>query len=279
MSTKGEMSSEQTKRYRRQILLQGVGEEGQLKLLQSRVLLVGAGGLGSPIALYLAAAGVGALGIVDFDRVDLSNIHRQILHGTGDVGRPKTESAMATLLRANPDMAVTAHQERFTPANALSLVDEYDVVVDGADNFETKFLLNDAAYFAGKPYVFGGAVGFDGQASLFFPKAGGPCLRCMIPEIPPPGTVPPCDEVGVLNVVPGQIGLIQAGEILKFILGIGKSLLGRFLVYNFLEGDFRAITVPRNPGCPLCGENPSITDLSGSYMGAAECITPPSPDE
>jgi molybdopterin/thiamine biosynthesis adenylyltransferase len=261
------MSGEQQRRYSRQILLPGFGEEGQLRLLRSKVLLVGAGGLGSPVALYLAAAGIGALGIMDFDRVDLSNIHRQILHGTADVGRPKTDSAMDALLRINPDLVVTTHQQKFTPPNALKLVEAYDAIVDGSDNFETKFLINDTAFLAGKPYIFGGAVGYEGQASLFHPKEGGPCLRCMIPDIPPPGTAQPCSEVGVLGIVPGQIGLIQAGEILKSILGIGRTLSGRFLVYNYLQAEFRIITVHKNPACPLCGENPTITDLSGDYTG------------
>jgi len=188
--TKGALTADQINRYSRQMLLPEIGEEGQLKLLRSRVLLVGAGGLGSSIALYLAAGGIGALGIVDFDRVCLSNIHRQVLYGTSDVGRPKTESAMETLHRINPNIAVVIYQERFTSDNALKLVEAYDVVVDGSDNMETKFLLNDAAFFAGKPYIFGGAVGFSGQASVFFPKEGGPCMRCMIPEMPQPGTVP-----------------------------------------------------------------------------------------
>jgi sulfur-carrier protein adenylyltransferase/sulfurtransferase len=187
---KGAMTVDQINRYSRQMLLPEIGEEGQLKLLRSKVLIVGAGGLGSPIALYLAAGGIGGLGIVDFDRVALSNIHRQVLHGTSDVGRPKTESAKETLQRINPNVAVAIHQERFTSDNALRLVEAYDVVVDGADNIETKFLLNDAAFFAGKPYIFGGAIGFGGQASVFFPKEGGPCMRCMIPEMPQPGTVP-----------------------------------------------------------------------------------------
>ena len=260
------MTGDQLKRYSRQILLSGVGEEGQLKLLRSKVLLVGAGGLGSPIALYLTASGVGTLGIVDYDRVDLTNIHRQVLHGTDDVGKPKTVSAMETLFRTNPEVTIHLYPHRFLAGNALELISAYDVVIDGSDNFETKFLINDAAFFAGKPYVFGGAVRFDGQASLFFPKAGGPCLRCMFPEIPPPGTSPLSSEVGVLGVVPGQIGLIQAGEVLKFLLGIGNTLLGRFLVYNFLRADFSTFTVERNPNCPLCGQNPTITGISDRQL-------------
>jgi len=187
---KGTMTAEQVNRYSRQLLLTEVGEQGQLKLLRSRVLLVGAGGLGSPIALYLAAGGIGALGIVEFDTVGLSNIHRQVLYTTDDVGRQKTKSAMEKLKRINPDIAITIYQEMFEAGNALKLVEAYDVIVDGSDNLKTKFLLNDAAFFAGKPYIFGGAVRFEGQASVFFPKEGGPCLRCMFPEIPPPGTGP-----------------------------------------------------------------------------------------
>jgi molybdopterin/thiamine biosynthesis adenylyltransferase/rhodanese-related sulfurtransferase len=259
--TKGTMTADQVHRYSRQMLLPEIGEEGQLKLLRSRVLLVGAGGLGSPIAIYLAAGGIGGLGIVDFDRVGLSNIHRQVLYGTSDVGRPKTESAREQLQKINPDIAVTIHQERFTSGNALKLIEAYDVVVDGSDNPETKFLLNDAAFFAGKPYVFGGAVGFGGQASVFFPKEGGPCMRCMIPEMPQPGTVPTCSEVGVFGIVPGQIGMVQAGEVVKLILGIGKTLMGRFLVYDCLQAEFRTLTVTRDPSCPLCGETPTIMGI------------------
>lgn len=261
MVTKGAMTDDQIRRYGRQMLLPGIGEEGQLKLLRSRVLLVGAGGLGSPIALYLAAGGIGGLGIVDSDRVDLSNIHRQVLYGTSDVGRLKAESAAEKLQKINPDIAVAIHQERFTSGNALKLIEAYDVVVDGSDNPETKFLLNDAAFFAGKPYVFGGAVGFGGQASVFFPKRGGPCLRCMAPVMPQPGAVPTCNEVGVFGIVPGQIGLVQAGEVVKLILGIGKTLMGRFLVYDCLLAEFRTITLSRDPSCPLCGENPTIKGI------------------
>ncbi len=190
IKTRGTMTMDQVNRYSRQMLLSEVGEEGQLKLLQSRVLIVGAGGLGSPVALYLAAAGVGTLGIYDFDVVDLSNIHRQPLHFSADVGMPKTESAKETLRRINPHISIATHQERFTAENALKTIAAYDIVVDGSDNFATKFLLNDAAFFAKKPFVFGGAVRFDGQASVFSPHDGGPCLRCMMPEIPPPGTSP-----------------------------------------------------------------------------------------
>lgn len=188
--TEGAMTQDQIKRYSRQILLHEIGEEGQLRLLRAKVLLVGVGGLGCPAGLYLASAGVGTIGIVDFDRVDLSNIHRQVLHATADIGRPKTDSAKEAIERINPEVNIITYQKRFTPDNALEIVNDFDLVIDGSDNFETKFLLNDAAFLSGKPYIFGGAVRFDGQASVFYPKGGGPCLRCMIPEIPPAGTAP-----------------------------------------------------------------------------------------
>lgn len=193
-----------------------------------------------------------------------------MLYGTSDVGSPKTEAAMEMLRRINPYVTVIAYQEKLTPGNALKLIEAYDIVVDGSDNFETKFLLNDAAFFAGKPYVFGGAVGFGGQSSVFFPKKGGPCLRCMFPEIPSSSEMAAPGGVPVLGTVPGQIGLIQAGEVLKLILGIGKPLIGRFLVYNYLESDFRAVTVNRDAACPLCGENPRIACLSGSRSSQAD---------
>jgi len=188
--TDGKMTRDQIKRYSRQILLHEIGEEGQLRLLRAKILLVGAGGLGCPAGLYLGSAGVGTIGIVDFDKVDLSNIHRQVLHATADIGRPKTDSAKEAIERINPEINIITYQERFTPDNALKIVNDFDLVIDGSDNFETKFLLNDAAFLSGKPYIFGGAVRFDGQASVFYPKGGGPCLRCMIPEIPPAGTAP-----------------------------------------------------------------------------------------
>ncbi len=263
VKTRGGLTEEQVRRYSRQILLAEIGEEGQLALLRSKILLVGAGGLASPAALYLAAAGVGTIGIVDSDDVDLSNIHRQILHGTTDVGRPKVESARDTILRTNPEVNVISHQKRLTQDNALEIIEEYDIVMDGSDNFATKFLLNDASFFRNKPYIFGGAVRFDGQVSVFHPKAGGPCLRCIMPEIPPPG--PTCREAGVFGVVPGQIGLLQAAEAVKLLLKKGRSLMGRFLIYDCLETDLRVFTVERNPSCPLCGESPTIRDLGGRY--------------
>jgi molybdopterin/thiamine biosynthesis adenylyltransferase len=264
-----EMTADQLKRYSRQILLGEVGEEGQLRMLRAKVLLVGAGGLGCPAGLYLGAAGVGTIGIVDSDKVDLSNIHRQVLHGVGDVGRLKVDSAKDAILRINPEVNVVTYPLRLSPENILPIIGEYDIVVDGSDNFGTKFLLNDAAFFTGKPYIFGGAVRFDGQVSVFYPKGGGPCLRCMIPHIPPPGA-PTCSEVGVLGVVPGQTGLMEAAEAVKHILGKGTLLLGRFLVYNCLGAEFKVFTVERDPSCPLCGGDPSIVDLSGPYPGSRD---------
>ncbi len=262
----GELTGDQVRRYSRQMILREIGEEGQLKIMSAKVLLVGAGGLGCPIGLYLGAAGVGTIGIVDSDTVDMSNIHRQVLHGTADVGRPKVESARDSIIHTNPEISVIMYNERFTPKNALNIVNEYDIVVDGSDNFPTKFLLNDTAFFAGKPYVFGGAVRFDGQAGVFFPKGGGPCLRCMTPEIPARGSST-CGEVGVLGMVPGHIGLTQATEVIKLIINKGNSLVGRFLVYDALEAEFRVFTVNRNPSCPLCGENPSIRSLNDRDYG------------
>ncbi len=257
------ITASQAERYSRQMLLPEVGEEGQLKLLRSKVLLVGAGGLGSPTAIYLAAGGIGTLGIIDFDRVALSNIHRQILHGTPDVGRPKTDSAVEMLHHINPEATIIPYQEKLTSQNALDLVRCYDMVVDGSDNIETKYLLNDAAFFAEKPYIFGGISGFRGQVSVFHPSGGGPCLRCMVPHTPPHGKASIPSEPGVFGIVPGQIGLIQAGEVFKLILGVGKPLVGRFLVYDYLPTRFKTLSVPRNHECPLCGDNPSIKDLSG----------------
>jgi molybdopterin/thiamine biosynthesis adenylyltransferase/rhodanese-related sulfurtransferase len=266
MESHGEFTADQIRRYSRQMILREIGEEGQLKILQAKVLLVGAGGLGCPIGLYLGAAGIGTIGIVDSDTVDMSNIHRQVLHGTADVGRPKVESARDAIIRINPEVHVLTYNERFTPENALSIVNDYDMVVDGSDNFSTKFLLNDTAFFAGKPYIFGGAVRFDGQAGVFFPKAGGPCLRCMTPEIPPHAP-PTCSDVGVLGLVPGHVGLTQATEVIKLIINKGTSLMGRFFVYDALHAEFRVFTISRNPACPLCGENPTIKSLKDRDYG------------
>jgi adenylyltransferase/sulfurtransferase len=253
-------TEEQIRRYSRQIILPQVGGKGQRKLLASKVLVVGAGGLGCPVALYLAAAGVGTLGLADSDTVDLSNLHRQVLHHTPDLGRPKTESAAETLRALNPDVALTLHQERITRENALEILEPYDVVVEGSDNFPTKYLVNDACVLLGKPLVLGAVYQFEGQAAVFVPDAG-PCYRCVFPEPPPPGAVPSCQEAGVLGVVPGVIGSIQATETLKLLLDVGETLAGRFLVFDALQMSFVDLEMARNPDCPVCGENPTVTEL------------------
>jgi len=257
-----ELSTEQFHRYARHVILPEVGVAGQKKICAASVLCVGAGGLGSPIASYLAAAGVGRLGIVDFDLVDESNLQRQILHGTAQVGRPKTDSARERLASLNPGVAVELHPFKLTSGNALEVVSRYDIVVDGTDNFPTRYLVNDACVLAGKPNVYGSILRFEGQASLFAPHLGGPCYRCLFPEPPPAGSVPSCAEGGVLGVLPGVIGTIQATEILKLILGIGTSLLNRLLLFDALEMKFRELKLRRDPECPVCGKNPSITTLT-----------------
>ena len=247
--------------YSRQMILSEMGIEGQMLLLKSRVLVVGAGGLGSSAVQYLAASGVGTLGVVDFDRVNASNLNRQVIHSFDSIGRRKTESAKEGIRRINPDVQILTFDERLTPANALDIVKEFDVVLDGSDNFETKYLLNDAAFFAGRPYVFGGAVRTEGQASVFYPQTGGPCLRCIMPLPPQPNQVPTCSEVGVLGVVPGQIGLVQAAETLKLLLKKGEPMIGRLFLYSAMEGDFRTVTIKKDPTCPLCGSEPTIRSL------------------
>jgi adenylyltransferase/sulfurtransferase len=247
-----ELSAEETLRYSRHLLLPQVGEEGQRRLKASRVLLIGAGGLGSPAALYLAAAGIGTIGLVEFDTVDLTNLHRQLLHGTADVGRPKIESARARIAALNPNVRVEAHAERLTSANALEIVERYDLVVDGSDNFPTRYLVNDATVMTGRLNVHGSVFRFDGQASVFG-APGGPCYRCLFPEPPPPGSVPGCDEGGVLGVLPGLVGIIQATETLKLILGAGDPLIGRLLLVDALRMQFRTLKFERDPMCPACG--------------------------
>ena len=242
-------------------MLPEVGLEGQKKIRATSVLCVGAGGLGSPILLYLAAAGIGKLGIVDYDSVDSSNLQRQIIHGTGDVGKPKTQSARAALLRANPHVEVELHETRLTSQNALEILRPYDIVIDGTDNFPTRYLTNDACVLLRKPNVYGSIFRFEGQASLFGPHLGGPCYRCLYPEPPPPGLVPSCAEGGVLGVLPGIIGLIQATEALKLALGVGDLLLNRLLLFQALEMKFRELKLRRDPECPICGANPTITQL------------------
>ena len=256
-----DLNDSELRRYARQLILPEVGREGQKKIRAASVLCVGAGGLGSPLALYLAAAGIGRLGILDFDTVDLSNLHRQVLHGTDDVGRAKTESARDAIARLNPEVEVVVHTTRLTRDNALELLRAYDVIADGTDNFPTRYLVNDACVLLGKPNVYGSVFRFEGQASLFAPHLGGPCYRCLYPEPPPPGSVPGCAEGGVLGVLPGIIGLIQATETLKLILGRGTSLLNRLLLFNALDMTFRELKIRRDPACPLCGSNPTITAL------------------
>jgi adenylyltransferase/sulfurtransferase len=256
-----ELNSDEIRRYSRHLSLPEVGLEGQRKIRSASVLCIGAGGLGSPVAMYLAAAGIGRLGIVDFDSVDLSNLQRQVLHGSPDVGRPKTESAADFLHRLNPNVQVVPYETRLTFENALEIVGSYDIVVDGTDNFPTRYLANDACVLLRKPNVYGSIFRFEGQASLFAPHLGGPCYRCLYPEPPPTGTVPSCAEGGVLGVLPGVIGVIQATETLKLILGKGNSLLNRLLLFDALEMRFRELKLRRDPQCPLCGENPTIRRL------------------
>jgi molybdopterin/thiamine biosynthesis adenylyltransferase/rhodanese-related sulfurtransferase len=255
------LSATQLRRYSRHLLLPEIGEAGQVKLCGTSVLCVGAGGLGSPIALYLAAAGIGKLGIVDFDAVDFSNLQRQVLHGTPDVGRAKTQSARDAIRRLNPDVEVCLHETRLTSQNALEVIRPYDIVVDGTDNFPTRYLTNDACVLLRKPNVYGSIFRFEGQASVFAPHLGAPCYRCLYPEPPPPGLVPSCAEGGVLGVLPGIIGLIQATEILKLAAGVGTPLLNRLLLFNALDMNFRELKLRRDPQCPLCGEHPTITKL------------------
>jgi adenylyltransferase/sulfurtransferase len=246
------LSPQELQRYARHLSLPDVGVEGQEKLKAARVLLVGAGGLGSPVALYLAAAGVGTLGVVDFDRVDVTNLHRQVLHGTGDVGRKKVESARDRLYDLNPQVAVEAYDATLTSANALGIIRDYDIVVDGTDNFQTRYLTNDACVILGKPNVYGSIFRFEGQASVFA-TPDGPCYRCLFREPPPPGLVPSCAEGGVFGVLPGLVGMVQATETVKLILGVGEPLVGRLLLVDALRMSFRTIGLRRDPACPACG--------------------------
>ena len=255
-----ELTPGELRRYARHLTLPQVGVEGQRRLKGARVLVVGVGGLGSPAALYLAAAGVGTLGLVDTDVVELSNLHRQVLHGTSSVGRPKLESAAARLADVNPEVGLVLHEARLTSANALAILGTYDVVVDGSDNFPTRYLTNDACALLGKPNVYGAIHRFEGQASVFW-AGRGPCYRCLYREPPPSGLVPSCEESGVLGVLPGIVGTIQAMEALKLVLGVGEPLLGRLLVFDALRMRFREMEVARDPDCPLCGERPTITGL------------------
>jgi sulfur-carrier protein adenylyltransferase/sulfurtransferase len=249
---------EELQRYSRHLIMPEVTSEGQNRLKAARVLCIGAGGLGSPAALYLAAAGVGTIGIVDFDDVDLSNLQRQILHGTKDIGRSKLESARDRLRDINPQIEIELHKCRFTSENASQIVSRYDVVVDGSDNFPTRYLSNDVCVFEQKPNVYGSVFRFEGQTTVFAPHLGGPCYRCLFPEPPPPESVPNCAQAGVLGVLPGIIGTLQTIEAIKLIVGIGEPLVGRLLHFDALKVKFRELNLRRDPQCPVCGENPTI---------------------
>jgi adenylyltransferase/sulfurtransferase len=256
-----ELNNEEIRRYSRHLILPEVGLAGQKKIKAASVLCIGAGGLGSPIAMYLAAAGIGKIGIVDFDKVDYSNLQRQILHTDADVGRSKAESAKETIHGINPHCEVVIHNTRISSENALDLIRPYDIVVDGTDNFPTRYLTNDACVLLKKPNVYGSIFRFEGQASVFAPHLGGPCYRCLYPEPPPPGMVPSCAEGGVLGVLPGIIGCIQATEILKLAIGKGTSLVGRLVLFNALDLKFRELKLRKDPACPICGEHPTIKEL------------------
>jgi adenylyltransferase/sulfurtransferase len=254
------LTNEEIERYSRHLILPEVGVEGQLKLKNARVLLVGTGGLGAPLALYLSAAGAGTLGLVDFDVVDRSNLQRQVIHGTGDIGRKKVESATASIAEINPNVRVVKHELALSSENALDIFKDYDIVADGTDNFPTRYLVNDACVLLGKPNVYGSIFRFEGQASVFAVEDA-PCYRCLYPEPPPPGLVPSCAEGGVLGILPGIIGLIQATEVVKLILGQGESLKGRLLLYDALAMRFRELKLRKDPECPICGRHRTITKL------------------
>ncbi len=279
-----DFSNDEIARYSRHLIMPEVTLAGQKKLKAARVLCIGTGGLGSPIALYLAAAGVGTLGLVDADTVDFSNLQRQILHGTRDVGRSKLHSARDRLRDTNPNVTVELHECLFTAENARQITESYDIVIDGTDNFPTRYLSNDICVFLKKPNIYGSIFRFDGQCTVFAPHLGGPCYRCMFPEPPPPGMVPSCAEGGVLGVLPGIIGVMQAIEAIKLIIGIGEPLLGRLIHFDALKMKFREFKLRRDPKCPVCGDHPSITELIDydQFCGlpqaaAAESAAPPVP--
>jgi adenylyltransferase/sulfurtransferase len=255
------LSNDEIRRYSRHLILPEVTMEGQRRLKAASVLLIGAGGLGSPLSMYLAAAGVGRLGLVDFDVVDESNLHRQIVHGTKNVGRPKVQSAQERIFDVNPHVQVDLHETQLTAANAIAIARPYDLIIDGTDNFPTRYLANDVSVLLKKVNVYGSIFRFEGQASVFAPHLGGPCYRCLYPEPPPPGSVPSCAEAGVLGILPGIIGIIQATEAVKLIIGRGDSLMGRLLLFDALQMKFRELKLRRNPNCPICGDNPSIKQL------------------
>ena len=255
-----ELTVDEVRRYSRHLIIPEVGMTGQKRLKNAKVLCVGAGGLGSPALLYLAAAGVGTLGIVDFDVVDESNLQRQVIHGQSDVGRPKAESARDSIREINPYVNVIVHKDRLDSDNAMQIFADYDLIVDGTDNFATRYLVNDACVLLGKPYVWGSIYRFDGQASVFWAEYG-PCYRCLYPEPPPPGMVPSCAEGGVLGVLCASIGSIQVNEAIKVITGIGEPLVGRLMIYDALEMTYRSVKVRKDPECPVCGKNPTVTEL------------------
>lgn len=273
------LSGEELSRYGRHLTLGEVGVEGQEKLKAARVLLIGTGGLGSPLGLYLAAAGVGTLGIVDFDLVDESNLQRQVMHGTKDVGRAKIASAYDRLSDINPHIDIKTYETALSSENALELMEDYHVIVDGTDNFATRYLVNDACVLLGKPNVYGSIFRFEGQVSIFYPKGGGPCYRCLHPEPPPPGMVPSCAEAGVLGVLPGVVGTLQATEVIKHILGKGLSLVGRLLLFDALSMKFRELKIHRDPACALCGPDATIKKLMDYQEFCGLNTVPPQHDE
>jgi sulfur-carrier protein adenylyltransferase/sulfurtransferase len=276
MSATPPFTEEQVLRYSRHIILPHIGGAGQRKLLDAKVLCVGAGGLGSPVAMYLSAAGVGTLGLLDFDTVDLTNLQRQLLHDTDDVGRPKVDSAAERLQGINPGVNIVKHDTVLTSDNAFDILGQYDVIVDGTDNFPVRYLVNDATQMLGRPLVYGSIFQFDGQASVFMPGKDTPCYRCLFPEPPPPGTVPSCAEGGVFGVLPGIVGSIQAVEAIKLVTGVGAPLIGRLLLFDALAMEFTTVKLRWDPGCPVCGENPTVTELIDydQFCGLAPDQTP-----
>ncbi|MCW2948811.1 MAG: adenylyltransferase/sulfurtransferase MoeZ [Actinoallomurus sp.] len=266
------LTVDEVRRYSRHLIIPDVGMAGQKRLKNAKVLCVGAGGLGSPALMYLAAAGVGTLGVIDFDVVDESNLQRQIIHGQSDIGRPKAESAAATVREINPLVEVIVHNEALSNENVMDVFGGYDLIVDGTDNFATRYMVNDAAVLLGKPYVWGSIYRFDGQASVFWSEHG-PCYRCLYPEPPPPGMVPSCAEGGVLGVLCASIGSIQVNEAIKLITGIGDSLVGRLMIYDALEMNYRSVKIRKDPECPLCGKNPTITELLDDYEAFCGAIS------
>jgi sulfur-carrier protein adenylyltransferase/sulfurtransferase len=270
-------TEDQVRRYARHVILPGIGGDGQRKLMESSVLVIGAGGLGSPAAMYLAAAGVGTLGLIDFDRVELSNLQRQLLHDTDDIGRPKVESARDRLTELNPNVKVVAYRALLSSENAFEVLGAYDVVVDGTDNFPVRYLVNDATQMLGLPLVYGSIYQWEGQATVFLPGQETPCYRCLFPEPPPPGTVPSCAEGGVFGVLPGIIGSIQAVEAIKLLLGVGETLAGTLVLYDALRSEFTSVKLRWDPDCPVCGKHPTVTELIDyeAFCGLAPGQAPP----